>query len=219
MQKGFGKALAERDEVQRCANVDVLSGGFPCQDISYAGAGAGLEGERSGLWREMLRAVRLVRPKYAVVENVAALLDRGMGTVLGGLAESGYDSQWDCVPAGAIGAPHVRDRIWLIAHPEQPRLAADLLESRGTFGEGIERAGKFWNGGWVHEPPGQHGRWLDAAPEARVAAAAWEHAPCEPLLLGVPDGVSQRVDRIAGLGNSIVPQIAEWIGRRLIESE
>jgi hypothetical protein len=78
---------------------DVICGGFPCQDISVAGAGAGLAGERSGLWRELLRAIRVVRPHYAIVENVAALLGRGMGTVLGDLAEIGHDAEWHCIPA------------------------------------------------------------------------------------------------------------------------
>ena len=70
--------------------------------------------------------------------------------------------------------------------------------------------------GWVHEPPRQHGRWLDAAPEARIAAAAWEHAPCEPVILGVPDGICGRLDRIRTLGNAVVPQVAEWIGAQIM---
>lgn len=95
--------------------VDVICGGFPCTDLSLAGKGAGLDGDASGLWFEMLRVVRLVRPRVVVVENVPALLLRGMGVVLGGLAESGYDAQWDCVPAQAVGAPHRRDRLFLVA--------------------------------------------------------------------------------------------------------
>ena len=96
--------------------VDIISGGFPCVDISNAGKRAGITGKHSGLWRPMVRAIRVVRPKYAVVENVAALLGRGMGRVLGDLAESGYDAEWDCLPAAAFGAPHQRDRVFIIAH-------------------------------------------------------------------------------------------------------
>ncbi len=104
------------------AGIDVICGGFPCQDISCAGKGAGLSGERSGLWRELLRTIRLVRPLYVLVENVAALLHRGMGTVLGDLAKSGYDTEWGCISANDVGAPHLRERIWIIGtntHQEQ----------------------------------------------------------------------------------------------------
>jgi DNA-cytosine methyltransferase len=97
--------------------VDVICGGFPCQDISIAGAGAGIDGERSGLWSEYARVVGELRPRYVVVENVSVLLARGLGRVLGDLAALGYDAEWDCIPASAVGAPHQRDRIWLVAYP------------------------------------------------------------------------------------------------------
>lgn len=97
------------------APVDVICGGFPCQDISLAGTGAGLAGERSGLWWEFARIIREVGPRFVLVENVSALLTRGLGTVLGELASLGYDAEWDCVPASAVGAPHQRDRVWIIA--------------------------------------------------------------------------------------------------------
>lgn len=98
--------------------VDVICGGFPCQDISVAGKGAGLAGERSGLWSEYSRLIGELRPRYAIVENVAALLGRGMDTVLGDLASLGYDAEWHCIPASAVGAPHRRDRIWIVAYPD-----------------------------------------------------------------------------------------------------
>jgi len=88
----------------------------PCQDVSNAGKRAGVAGERSGLYRELVRAIRVVRPQYAILENVAALLGNGMGDVLGDLAESGDCVEWDCVPASALGAPHQRDRVWIVAH-------------------------------------------------------------------------------------------------------
>jgi DNA (cytosine-5)-methyltransferase 1 len=97
--------------------VDVICGGFPCQDISTAGRGAGIGGERSGLWKEYARLIGELRPRYVVVENVSALLSRGLDVVLGDMATLGYDAEWHCIPASAIGAPHRRDRLWLVAYP------------------------------------------------------------------------------------------------------
>ena len=107
--------------------VDVLCGGFPCQDLSVAGRGAGIDGARSGLWAEYARLIRELRPRYVVVENVPALLVRGLGRVLGDLAALGYDAEWDCLPASAFGAPHRRDRVWIVAYP-------DGLRTRRTMG-------------------------------------------------------------------------------------
>lgn len=100
------------------APIDVLCGGFPCQDISSAGTRAGLAGARSGLWSEYARLVGELRPRYVLVENVSDLLVRGLGVVLGDLAALGYDAEWDCIPASAVGAPHQRDRVWLVAYPD-----------------------------------------------------------------------------------------------------
>ncbi len=104
-----------RDIDDRAQRPDVICGGFPCQDISNAGKRAGMAGERSGLWGEFARIIRELRPRFVVVENVSALLGRGLGDVLGDLAACGYDAQWDCIPAAAIGAPHRRDRVFVIA--------------------------------------------------------------------------------------------------------
>lgn len=102
--------------------IEGLSGGFPCQDISIAGRGEGLAGKRSGLWREYLRTIRLVRPEKAVVENVAALLHRGLGVVLGDLAEGGYDTQWGGISARQItGGLHLRERVFIVAHRDRMR--------------------------------------------------------------------------------------------------
>lgn len=96
--------------------VDVVSGGFPCQDISAAGRGAGIEGERSGLWVEMARIIDEVRPRFAFVENSPMLTSRGLGRVLGDLAEMGFDARWGVLGAADVGAPHQRDRIWVVAY-------------------------------------------------------------------------------------------------------
>lgn len=169
-------------------DADVVAAGFPCQDISSAGKRAGISGERSGLWREVMRAVRLVRPKFVCLENVAAILGRGLGTVLGDLAEDGYDSEWDCIPASHVGAPHGRDRWWAIAHPERR-----------------ER----WQEPYLREV-GRMGRQQQSVPWDRD----WEGALRD--FRGMDDGISYRVDRVDTLRNAIVPQVAEIIGKAIM---
>lgn len=112
--------------------VDVVSGGFPCQDISAAGGGAGLDGERSGLWSEMARVIHEVRPRYALVENSPVLTSRGLGRVLGDLAEMGFDAQWGVLGAAHCGAPHLRERIWIVAHANMRGWRADAAERHDT---------------------------------------------------------------------------------------
>lgn len=197
--------------------VDVVCGGFPCQDISVAGKGAGLAGERSGLWIEFARIIGNVRPRFVIVENVAALLGRGHGEVLGDLAALGYDAEWHCIPAAAVGAPHRRDRVWIVA--------ADT--DRGGFqGERVEEHGEEQGArGRVVDGLGE-GRWRPRSPDvadasrigveghrpARVevalaprlawllgrddAGAMWHEWTTEPPLRGVDDGVPARVHRL-----------------------
>src|SRR3990167_6873238 len=113
--------------------VDVVSGGFPCQDISVAGKGAGITGERSGLWTHFKCAISVLRPRYVVVENVSALLFRGMGRVLGDLSEIGYDAEWEIIPASALGAVHRRERVFIVAYPTSPGSGS---QSRDVIHEG-----------------------------------------------------------------------------------
>lgn len=101
----------------RLPRIDVLTGGFPCQDISNAGKRAGITGSRSSLWKDYLRAISVLRPRIVFAENVAALTQRGLDVVLCDLAAVGYDAEWYCVPAAAVGAPHRRDRIIILAYP------------------------------------------------------------------------------------------------------
>ena len=101
--------------------VDVVSGGFPCQDISAAGKGAGIEGERSGLWSEFARIICEVQPSFVFVENSPMLTSRGLGTVLGDLAAMGFDAEWGVLGAHHAGAPHKRDRIWIVAESRRAR--------------------------------------------------------------------------------------------------
>jgi DNA (cytosine-5)-methyltransferase 1 len=170
---------------------DVVVGGFPCQDVSRAGKRAGVTGKRSGLYRELVRTLRMVRPRYGIVENVAALLADGMGLVLGDLAESGYDTEWDCIPAGFIGAPHWRDRVWIIAH---------------AVGERLE--------GWRPAKPARTAQREFAGRSIR-AGTSWPDAPRFPR---VGYGLSDWAHRVKAAGNSVVPQIPELIGNAILAS-
>lgn len=117
--------------------VDVVSGGFPCQDISSAGRGKGIDGERSGLWVEMARIIREVQPEYAFVENSPMLTSRGLHRVLGDLAEMGFDARWGVLGAAHVGAPHLRERIWILAHHQRCDSMADPGSGRcSRQGEG-----------------------------------------------------------------------------------
>lgn len=173
--------------------VDVICGGFPCQDISNAGGKKGLAGERSGLWSEYARIIGVIRPAYVIVENVAALLARGMGEVLGDLASLGYDAEWHCIPAAAVGSPQFRDRVWIIAY----------ARCRGFKGE-QERHGQ----GQIVKRRDDFDRLALGQRRARDARS-W--------LRRANDGVSRRVDRLRCLGNAVVPQIVESLGRAIIE--
>jgi DNA (cytosine-5)-methyltransferase 1 len=176
---------------------DVIAAGFPCQDISSAGnrtERAVLAGERSGLFWEVIRAVRLVRPRFVILENVAILLARGMGTVLGALATRGYDAQWDCVPAAAIGAPCIRDRVFIVANAD----SGGVLENCDFFPAARFRA-----------PRRRDAHGLDLA-----TAGPWSAVP-EPMR--VDYGVPGTMDRISALGNAVVPEITEIIGRAILE--
>ena len=140
--------------------VDVVSGGFPCQDISAAGKGAGIEGERSGMWKHMARIIGEVRPRYVLVENSPILTSRGLGVVLGDLAALGYDAEWGVLGAVHAGAPHNRERIWILAHAI--RDVADAREKRlqeaqevgglGGIGPSINRD-RSRGGEWEHTTP------------------------------------------------------------------
>lgn len=122
------------DEVEP---VDILVGGFPCQDISAAGRGEGIGGDRSSLWFEFARLIGELRPRYIIAENSPLLKTRGLNAVLGSLAALGYDAEWDCVPARTFGAPHQRDRIWVVAYPDSAHSQGD----RRSVGDEAEVTG------------------------------------------------------------------------------
>lgn len=174
--------------------VDVVSGGFPCQDISSAGKGAGITGARSGLWKEMHRIICEVRPRYAFMENSPMLTSRGLGTVLGDLAESGYNAAWLVLGADDVGAPHVRKRIWILAHDSNAsftqREGSDSLPFKSQQkNTGIGDSGSV---GKTRHP--------------------WQ---TEPAVGRVADGVANRVDRLKAIGNGQVPLVAATAFRNL----
>jgi DNA (cytosine-5)-methyltransferase 1 len=128
--------------------VDVISGGFPCQDISAAGKGAGIDGERSGMWREMARIIHEVRPRFVLVENSPMLTSRGLGVVLGDLASLGFDAKWGVLGAADVGAPHQRDRIWILANANGSQCQRNQRTKRGI----AERTNTSKQGWWEIEP-------------------------------------------------------------------
>ena len=175
-----------------CGSADIVCGGFPCQDISQAGKGAGLSGERSGLFYELLRVVRMVGPRYVVLENVAAILGRGMDDVLGALAQAGYDAEWACIPASAVGACHQRDRWWCVASESGDGHGAAAHSLRHRLEGPDELAGRWPR--WPAAP-------LRLSPD-------WGGYVSEPVLCRGDDGLSGRMDRLKALGNAVVPQVA-----------
>ena len=182
--------------------VDVVSGGFPCQDISVAGKGAGIDGERSGLWGEMARIIGEVRPRFAFVENSPALVNRGLGRVIGDLAALGYDCRWTVLSAADVGAPHRRERIWIVANARGGRLGkpgSGEVQQQGRTE--AERAGTVADASWVQ--PGrtqQRAEWQrTGASGESVACAADERTDWwqfKPGLGGGSDGMAEGLDRL-----------------------
>ena len=217
--------------------VDVICGGFPCQDISYAGLGAGLDGERSGLFFEAIRVVRELQPRVVVLENVAALLTRGLDRVLGTLAEIGFDAEWYCIPAGSIGAPHIRDRVWvlgwyangLVCNVNQVKTRNIQGAIPSGNGEGHNKRVKAKMANTNSERLSKRDEqksfgtanrraWARGELERTRSTIGREQWEVEPNVGRVADGVPNRVDRLKGLGNAVVPQVAEYIGRQIVEA-
>jgi len=179
-------------ELEDIRGADVICGGFPCQDISVAGKGAGLAGERSGLWWEMHRLISLALPRVVVAENVPVLTGRGLSEVLCALARCGYTCEWDTVSAAAVGALHRRNRIFIIGH----RDAADTHRSR------LEKRERKTRERTLPAIAGSDGRPI-------------EPGVC-PVIDGVPRGMAgYRKQALMALGNAVVPQVAYQVGLRV----
>ncbi len=291
LEKHWPNVHRERD-INECSKenlerVDIIAGGFPCQDISYAGRGAGLDGERSGLFFEAIRLVCELRPRVVVLENVAGLLTRGLDRVLGTLAEVGYYAEWHCIPAAAVGAPHIRDRVFVIGYADSDgkptiavndetqgvqELATDSegdgrdkinedrrgceertgegkeqgsrdgggtapyipyangvdvqgLESSGFDAEGRQGQDKRQVGsplaskGGVRETKPRMGGGTDGIPEWVDLSRGlnyWEDGEWDTVPR-VGEAIANRGARLKGLGNAIVPQVAEIVGRIVID--
>ena len=260
-------------------SVDLICGGFPCQDISVAGKGAGLTGERSGLWNDFARIIRTVRPRWVVIENVPALTARGLGTVLGDLAEIGFDAEWHCIPASAVGAPHRRERVWIVGNTRCEPIGGSITASALERGEAAAPAspvdtGDAGCGGtrsrssnvadansvrfrvprrgeiapatrgiksetqerqrlWADAEPSRQGgdvpdtdcagrqqqRRPESTPAEQLAAKRSGWWQSEPDVGRVAHGVPSRVDRLRCLGNAVVPQVVEVIGRAILDAE
>ena len=190
-------------------SVDVICGGFPCQDISLAGSGGGLDAERSGLWSEIARLTGELRPHFVFVENVSALLGNGMGRVLGDLASLGYDAEWHCIQASRLGAPHDRDRVWIIAYRDE---VGRLFSGQYPDREHALQIRRQW-----HTSPPDTGwadvqRWFGALIQDGYGSDSPGQAD------GVVDRSSEELDEIAAHGNAVVPQIPELIGNAILQS-
>lgn len=267
--------VPRHDDVRTCVDwwlgtdrpaVDLVCGGFPCQPVSNAGKRLG-EADERWLWPAYSEVVRALEPRYVVLENVAALLGRGAGAVLGDLAALGYDAEWDCIPAAAVGAPHRRDRWFAVAYPsaqagrrlghgrwqQQPEGGREAGDVANADHEGFGRRAELPGGrnsvrraGTLRTNPDGHGAmpladangkgsprragetgWRPGAarrvePErlgyifAGHRPTTWGHWASEPDVGRVAHGVPARVDRLRALGNAVVPQVAEHIGRLIM---
>jgi DNA (cytosine-5)-methyltransferase 1 len=176
--------------------VDVISGGFPCQDISAAGKGAGLDGERSGLWGEMARVIHEVQPRFVFVENSPMLTSRGLGRVLGDLAKMGFDAKWGVLGADAIGLPHHRERIWVLATNNDSKYAKRMFKQ--TI-QGVTRISREYANGMDKNEQGLR-------------------SILSPGLCRTPNGLSGQMDRLKAIGNAQVPRVAANAWRILNES-
>ena len=173
---------------------DIICGGYPCQPFSHAGKRNGTADPRH-LWPAMHNAILQLRPDYALMENVRGHLSLGFGDVLADLAKIGYDAEWQCIPAAAIGALHKRDRLYIVAYPKGSRLQGN--------GQPFRQKPPLA----VFTSSSSHCKWHNSK-------AIWQ---TEPNVGRVANGVPNRVDRLKGLGNAVVPQVAELVGRLIGE--
>ena len=218
---------------------DLITGGFPCQDISVAGLQKGITKEtRSGLFYELIRVIRMVRPKYVVLENVAAILNRGLDIVLRELSEAGYDAEWSVISASSLGACHRRSRWWLVAYPNNngSSTSEKSQSTEKTDGGAEERKNQACQSQGGSEPRDTETIQLNASdPDSKRLQGLrgeyelqesgrertftwrnsgitlnpnWKGYKSKPTLCRGDDGLRNRVDRLRSLGNSIVPAVA-----------
>jgi DNA (cytosine-5)-methyltransferase 1 len=187
--------------------IDVLAGGFPCQDVSSAGKRQGVkQGTRSGLWYEFRRIICDLRPRYVLIENVKGLLSKGIDQVCAGLAEIGYDAEWEVLSAALFGAPHLRERVFIVAYPHSSRYGGTprvFDEDTGNMANNFQLDGEaLWNGLRINRA-GPVSNWL-------ASSACRVHR--------VDDGCADALDRLKCLGNGIVPQQSQYVGERIMRA-
>jgi len=198
--------------------VDLVCGGYPCQPFSYAGARNGTNDPRH-LWPRFGDCLRILRPRFALLENVTGHLSLGFDDVQADLAALGYNTQWDCIPAAAVGAPHLRDRIFVIATRNDRMDAYSDSEPNGT----INAATQPWPSPMAHangkrfpqcEPAALTNQSIIGCRSTNETRRIWEP---EPGVGRVANGIPNRLDRLRGLGNAVVPQVAEHIGNIIMD--
>ncbi len=195
--------------------VDLIAGGFPCQDVSLAGKRKGLEGKRSTLWSEFYRIICEIRPGWVFIENVPGLLSanngRFMRKILWELSAIGFNAEWETLPAALVGAPHRRYRVFIVANSKCQSINFNVA-LRQIVGEWSENE-KIRGSDWVKLGMGN----------SEVAYSKWksprQHIDSRPLLVRSDDGFSNGVDRLKALGNAVVPQAAEFIGRCIVDAD
>ncbi len=192
----------------------IIAGGFPCQDISIAGKGAGLDGARSRLWYEYSRIIGELRPRFAIMENVGALAFRGLGDVLGSLAALGYDAEWQDIRASDVGAPHRRERIWIVAYTSSIRCDLRGFGREGIYGKEspcneTNSSNKVFTDSQGSRCERYERSERGSTSFSRSNLSSWWKI--EPDVDRMANGIPFAVDRLKCLGNSIVPQIAELI--------
>lgn len=182
--------------------VDGIIGGFPCQDVSTAGKMQGITGEKSGLWRYFADAVRVLRPRFIVVENVGGLLMGGIGRVLGDLSSLGYDAEWETIPAHTFGLPQTRRRVFIVAYPT---------------GIGLDKDGSVFARKNCESVRSRIAKGNGTARFARSNGLSLFQVP-EFEFLDLDNGISTELDSVAALGNAVVPHVAEFVARLILSS-
>jgi DNA (cytosine-5)-methyltransferase 1 len=200
---------------------DLVCGGYPCQPFSFAGSRGGAADPRH-LWPHMARCLRVLRPRWALLENVPGHLGLGFADVLADLAALGFDAEWDLLPAAAFGAPHLRYRLFVVAHADQGGEPDGPVDAEPWFGlvdvadaPGARRPGPFDAVGGGGGRPLQGRQEVFGGRREPERCSWWD---VEPDVGRVAHGVPHRVDRLRALGNAVVPQVAEWVGRRIVEA-
>ena len=222
----------------------VITGGFPCQDISVAGRQEGIIGERSSLWSEYARIIEDVQPTWAIIENVPTLRSKGLALVLQNLSEIGYNAEWHCIPCSTVGGLHRRDRIWIIAYPiedKETSLRGTISESEvsnrtvsNSMCKGLEgskqdanHSGQSEEGNEVTSRSASESSGIRGEPKhivtreqiERFAQYAKTQWTTEPKLDRVAYGIPNRVHRLKGIGNAVVPQIPQFLGESILNFE